>query len=933
MPDPKDSSPEGFQTELRKQTLGGDSPPKPEEAPGGPSASGGREHQNPRYRGLYASGRHLTKGVALRESIHHGLASDLPTLYPEDLAPALAARSSLLEGIESLKRKKKRLGSRDLIRLGRLEGELGTIERRLTLHEKRARGSHLELAKSLGGGWEEYLAGLAHLVFFLEKSRENIGSLAGVLEDPGRSSKSVVRGLEDSLHRLLAGTRELMGEIVPPETLEPLAGAALRAAPEGAFSEEPSRAEGDPAAAEAVLSAAGKEASPPADFLTAKAEGAAEGPPQAPEGALGEAKRRRPLRLELPDPPPEKRNHKKLLSAAAAYLKSLERARLEAVDALLAAESEIARLGSGRGERAGGGKSPETTFIPENAPELPLKPVPPAPFGGSCPLPLSQGNRPEEATAKKRPVIRFLAAAGAGLLLALILYLGKSFFLSGEEKAPFHIFNGLGTPVTVNFPGGPAVLPPGGKFEAKIPRGRAFQIRTYINGRAAERLEAEAPKEDGTSLIYSVAGAAPFIEWLAHYGPEPKPLTEERSLGAPKIFYSQADVVLAMPPERVRAKSGSASLLALNPVSQAHPEIMLQDLSDSVKDRIVEAQARWNEPSELFLPLWLSYLAQRAPENALELLEDRMDDYPEDIWTIRTLLNVYPPDRRGALCDSLTEDALNFPEDADKAYLRVRCLKTREMRAQGYFDLLERFPDNPFLNRAAGLTYFEDGAYAPAYLRLKKAFYLEPRVMLADMDFLARLAKYENENTAVISSEIGPWSPHIRKLISLAGAPDGEFSPSTEEAFQLLENGDPQKAFETAPPSISPGLLYLCAASDGAPRSLVDMALEADPLEYLTVHNAWSALGLYLREGKDSTLVEGFILDNASDRVLALAALELVKKGNLDDLDAFMLGLDPWLQGKLALAVRVRLGTVSPRRYAETARGFLFTGERPYLER
>jgi tetratricopeptide (TPR) repeat protein len=345
----------------------------------------------------------------------------------------------------------------------------------------------------------------------------------------------------------------------------------------------------------------------------------------------------------------------------------------------------------------------------------------------------------------------------------------------------------------------------------------------------------------------------------------------------------------------------------------------------------VETQARWNDPEELFLPLWLSYLTQLARPSALEILDERLDDYPEDIWTLRTMLTTFPPDRRHELCDSLTEDALSFPDDPNKAFLRVRCIEDNVQRSQSYLELLDEYPENPFLNRAVGLYYFGQGTYSLAYQYMKKAFYLEPRVMLSDMDFLARLSLHQEENTAVISSEIGPWSPHIRKLLSLGSPPEPGDEDGIEAALAHLEAGEVEEAVKAAGPVLSMSILYFCAASDNAPRKLVQEAITAPPLDYLSVHNAWSALGLFLREKQNTTLVEGFILDNALDRDHAMTAIDLVKSQKLDELDNFMLGLDPWLQGNLALATHISMGGASPARYVEIARGFLFVGERPYL--
>jgi hypothetical protein len=122
-----------------------------------------------------------------------------------------------------------------------------------------------------------------------------------------------------------------------------------------------------------------------------------------------------------------------------------------------------------------------------------------------------------------------------------------------------------------------------------------------------------------------------------------------------------------MPPETIKSRTESASLLALSPISKMHPDIILHALPPSAKMRLVETQARWNDPSELFLPLWLTYLVQTSQANAIPTLENRLTDYPEDIWTLRSLLDTVSPERREELCEIINSDSESFPEDPDKA--------------------------------------------------------------------------------------------------------------------------------------------------------------------------------------------------------------------------------------------------------------------------
>jgi hypothetical protein len=494
------------------------------------------------------------------------------------------------------------------------------------------------------------------------------------------------------------------------------------------------------------------------------------------------------------------------------------------------------------------------------------------------------------------------------------------------------VFNGLGAPVSVSLNGREATLAPGDSLVSRVRRGKDLTIEARSEaGSLVERFLAGAPREG--SLVYSVAGAAPFVEWVARYGPGPVIPPEERVLGAPRILASRADFILTMPPGTLKVEGGGpATRLSLNPLHGVHPDMMLDAVQEPVRRRLVSVHARWESPDQPFLPLWLSLAVSLDREEAMGLLWDRLAERPGDLWTIRELILSLQGDERRDLCETLGEEAADLPDDPGAAYLNTLCVPSPAERAGLLPGLLERFPDYPFLTRAAGLQAFEEGDTAGALALLREAFAQEPRVMLADMDLLARLSRLEGRTQAEILAEIGPWSPATRRLAAAEGPEEPEpWASNRELSLRFLHLGRPVEALNAAPEPLRQDMILWAAASDGAPPAILEAWRDFFLPENLSAATAWCDWALAVRESADRAPSEAFILANSTDTGRSREAFRLILGRDWEGLKELARGLDPRYQGQLALAASLVWGDGAPDEARHMAKSYLYIGERPYL--
>ncbi|MDR2459951.1 MAG: hypothetical protein LBE38_04085 [Deltaproteobacteria bacterium] len=940
------------------------------------------EHLDPYYKGLYLADRPVTLGASSVKDMYKGVLSDLDTLYPKDLSPVLEQMSSLQMDMALIRKRRKKPNSRDLSRLALMDNELTVVQRRLNLHDQRVRGAFRELSQymdTIGQGFEEYLVSLGSLLFFLETYKERLKNDISLLEDPGQSASTIVKRLSGTVERRMAEIYKLSAEIVPPEDfsgrsiqeiipklppppslpmktkpllekansyvalLESARLAALDAlllcekkllalfkehktplegqpqkstpqekAPAPASQNERISQETDPSSSPELKSPqehtgdeklTEEKAQDLVEGDSPEPQGKVEDTPPEPQGALEDTSPEPQGELEDTSPEPQgaledDSDHEGLISLAKTKKTTILQAGLT---------PPIEKL-----------HAPAPAHVPDISPLMEEK--------------------EEEVFPPRRSPLRVMTALSIGLALALIMVFVSSRLFNKDEDGSVYIFNGLGTIVVVSLPQDKSyTLMPFEKFQQRYPRGQeiTFETRTQ-KGVLIESFLTMVPKEKDLTLIYNVAGASPFVEWLVHYGITPNNDLVIKQLGAPRILTTSADFILESPPRSMKIKGDSQSMVSINPMAGLHPEMILEFLSTSESQtRMISVHASWDSPQEIFLPLWLQLLEDFYHEEGMEILEHRFREYPDDVWTLMQLIRYYPLEKRKILCDFISQSLVLGAHSASDYFLALECAKMEDPnKASEFVELSKRFPDYPLITRGLGMYYFSLGSIDNAIVNLNKAFSDNPQTLLSDMVLLARLNHYAGETAPVILSEMGPWSPQVRALVEPEAAVIetsniGEQN-SDYDVWGLLAQGKVLEALEAAGPNPDPNTLILIAASDGAPPELLDRLANIDPHD-LNPQGGWALFGLLTRNDMDSSLVEDYLMNMARDPDLVLGAILLIHENRMLELLSLIQGRNPQHQGFIALAAVLSHPHRDLTGFRKIAKGFLFIGERPYM--
>jgi len=198
-----------------------------------------RPQYEPRYRGAYL-GRTLTRHVAHAEDLyettlqHADVQKTLETLYPAQLAVDLEKLRELLEEramLEALRDKTYEAAGGRIVHRGReifrrelpaairqVMQEEEKVRERIIAHDCRCRSTHLAAAMQLGGGWQEYLAGLIGALHYAEHTLANLrdaqgllGNVVAVVTADGKVSSRELKRListANMLHAVLAEIHE-----------------------------------------------------------------------------------------------------------------------------------------------------------------------------------------------------------------------------------------------------------------------------------------------------------------------------------------------------------------------------------------------------------------------------------------------------------------------------------------------------------------------------------------------------------------------------------------------------------------------------------------------------------------------------------------------------------------------------------------------------
>lgn len=515
-------------------------------------------------------------------------------------------------------------------------------------------------------------------------------------------------------------------------------------------------------------------------------------------------------------------------------------------------------------------------------------------------------------------------------IAAAAIVVGVLVFGMQAGTATVSLYNGLAVPVHVEIDGNTVVLAPLQSTTLDVEAGAQHHVRTQTAG--GDLIEAfDSEKMTGRShFTYNVAGAAPLVEWTATYGSVKG--DAQRELGAPRWSATDAQYVLTTPPESIQTQSyeEGGTRQVLSAAGDAAPQQQLALVSDE-KERqaLILAHARWDAPGSRHLVVWLSLAAQQ-PGAAEALVAQRLTRHPDDIATLRMEQELSTGDAHRAVCARQQSMAARDPDSSAFAYLSVRCMDDGVAQDEAFLAGHKRWPREPWFGLGAGYVMAARGDWAAAESIWTTAA-MAPQTVDAVAVELARVMRMRDADRESLN-QLATQSSVLGNLLAIDST---QVVGSPYEAYLRLDRGEYEMALNMAraDADLWPHVLRLVAASDDAPRELVDQAL-ALPVESGTdPATAWIAWALAVRHGRDEAQWRAHLQASDPDEAArVIAFVDAARDGAPPAHAEALLGnVPPMTRGIAYAAAAVVRGASCPSQWRDGARKLLFTTERPHL--
>lgn len=496
------------------------------------------------------------------------------------------------------------------------------------------------------------------------------------------------------------------------------------------------------------------------------------------------------------------------------------------------------------------------------------------------------------------------------------------------------VFNALARPVVVQIAGELHPVPPHTPITLEIPQTGTVTVRTYTEkNQLIETFEESLSGANGR-YAYNVAGAAPLFQWTAVYteSGEGQGAPKEQSLGALRWSATQVDHVFEEPPERIQIQENSAGYRdVLTAAWEAPPERQAEFVrNDADRARLILTHARWDASNSRYMLEWLR-LASNLP-GFEQVFAARLKEDASDVVMLRFEQDM-AGEKIAEVCARHRNLSEGNPDDADLAYLRIRCVDDVIQQETQFLEAHARWPEHSWLTLAAAATRAQSGDYAAAGPLYDQAH----RRLPAMREYVTlEVARMRRLNAGADEPDIGDLTRYSSQLEMFSAIESGKNVAGTPlEAYAALARGQLEDAVRLAKVAgpADKSVIWLAAASDGASPQLVHSALtlpvgdDAEPVCMLAMY------GVAVRERRDHTRYArslASVLGPEAGPVLGF--LDQVRQGG-DPLLAIesLPSMDVRLRLATQNAALLMLGARTPMGWREEISRGLFVGEREYL--
>ncbi len=599
------------------------------------------------------------------------------------------------------------------------------------------------------------------------------------------------------------------------------------------------------------------------------------------------------------------------VASAGSALSSLRQASLEQ---LLLAEAQVARFTRDKMTPAA---APEATKLPEKYPVL----VP----GSERPrkTKLDLWDRFHVADGLVATLARLTVACG---IIAAVLSVGQT-----VGATLVNVYNGLGRSVTVSIGEHSVKLPAYSHAKLTVGNDEDYPVKAVTSrGELIEQFDAEIPVGSNES-IYNVAGASMLVQWTAVYGSVGE--VPERMVGPLRWTTSNAEFIFEEPPETISTSRSSdgGSREVVTAFGHDNPSVLLATLQDKKQQaQVIKTHALWDASDKHYTAYWLALAADGKDFN--EIVRARLKLNPEDVLTLRAEQDARQ-DLRAAVCKRHRQMASAKPESVNLQYVAARCIDDPAQQEQEFAALYAKAPTNGWVAAAMGYTHAEHARWSEALEALNAARMRVPAMTERFSLDTMRLRRMTSPGGDAKGADLVPASGMLGYYLSVMSGKG--LQSGVDKAYHHLAGGRLAAAVKERleSPQDTARVLRLVAASDGAPREIIDRAL-ALPIERgIDNDSIWAALGLALRERQDPAPYVAVIHeyhDESSEKVLEFITAAR-SAANPAEAERLLDGLSLEARGQAYSAALVILGQRAPAEWRSGADRLLFVPERPYF--
>lgn len=504
------------------------------------------------------------------------------------------------------------------------------------------------------------------------------------------------------------------------------------------------------------------------------------------------------------------------------------------------------------------------------------------------------------------------------------------FFTGSTGQSDVSIYNGLAQVVSININGEQVVVHPRGYKKINIPSSGSLKIKSSLekDGTLIDELINPTLNNRSSHYIYNVAGAAVLFEYEIYYGDRNLNRNLKEVISAKKWMQTNADFILKTPPDHITTSSSNGETLLAVEAAKDYAPGNLVSLLENEQEQIGLIQSHvLYDPNDEYTLYWTNLATQL--NNAEELLTARLSRQPDEVETLRALMELASDESRVELCQEYTEKSTKNPENPDFKYIACRCLDD-QIKSTCFQEAATKWPKHTWNNYAAGYSYISNNEWELAYLAYQRAYQNNSGLKAPLATYLERIGRWLKHKKSKYAPEVHLHNQYLEycRMIEERLDEDPSFL-----AYHFLYKGELEQARTTA--KVNPGLEkeihILTAASDGAKEEWITNALKLDN-EQLSETALFTLTGLYLKKGKslDNLQEQLTIFDDDSFNMNHF--ISLLKNRSYKEASKMIKNNSVEMKGQLALIAYIAYGNSIPTEWKNYVKFLLFAPEKPFFK-